>query len=105
MKEPPRIQFHGMAYCEALDAQAREQASHLDHQCRHLTSCQVDFEVPHKHRQLGRPFSVRVGLTLEGHELLVGRLHPEDASVALHNAFDSLKRHLADVVDPGRPAR
>lgn len=105
MKEPPRIQFHGMAYCEALEAAAREQARHLDHQCCNLTSCQVDFEVQHHHRKLGRPFSVRVGLTLEGHDLLVGRLHPEDASVALNNAFDSLRRHLADVVDSGRHAR
>jgi ribosome-associated translation inhibitor RaiA len=98
MKEPPRIQFHGMAFSDALEAAAREHANALDSYGCDLKSCQVDFEVQHHHRKLGRPFSVRVGLTLQGCDLMVGRLHHADASVALHNAFDSLHRHLAEVV-------
>ncbi len=98
MKQAPDIRFIGMGPSEALAAAARDKAAKLDRFYPDLMSCHVVLELEHKHRRQGRPFAVRVDVTLPGHELTVSRVEHEDAYVALRDAFDDMKRQLEDKV-------
>ncbi len=45
--------------------------------------------MPHKHKHQGRPYAVRVDVTLPGQELCVDRVQDEDVYVALRDAFEA----------------
>lgn len=98
MKIPLQVAFHGMTPSPALEANAREKAAKLERFSADLIACRVDIDVAHKHQQQGRPFGVRIHLTLPGDELTVDRVENEDAYVALRDAFDSIRRQIEDRV-------
>jgi ribosomal subunit interface protein len=98
MKQPLQITFHGMEPSDAVEDAARKKAEHLEHFARDIMSCRVVVDVLQKHKHQGRPYAVRIDLTLPGHELVVDRVQDEDVYVALRDAFDAMKRKLEDVV-------
>lgn len=98
MKMPVQIQFHNMDPSEALEDSAREHVLKLEMLASDIMSCRVAIDLEQKHKQQGRPYCVRIDLTLPGHELVVNRVHNEDVYVALRDAFDSMKRQLEDLV-------
>jgi ribosome-associated translation inhibitor RaiA/cold shock CspA family protein len=98
MKLPPQIRFVGMEPSDAVESAARRKAEKLDLLCPDIMSCRVTIEELHKHQRQGRPFAVRIDVTLPEHELSVDRVHDEDAYVALREAFDDMKRKVEDVV-------
>lgn len=98
MQLPVHIQFHGMEASDALEVSARTHAHKLEVFAPDIMSCRVVIEQEQKHQHQGRPYSVRIDLTLPGHELVVNRVQNEDVYVALRDAFDDMKRQLEDVV-------
>jgi ribosomal subunit interface protein len=98
MKQEVHIQFHGMEASEALAASARAHALKLDAFATDIMACRVLIDLEQKHKHQGRPYGVRLDLTLPGHELVVNRVHHEDVYVALRDAFDDMKRQLQEVV-------
>lgn len=98
MKLPVHIQFHGMEPSAALEASAREHALKLESFAPDLMTCRVTIDLEEKHKHQGRPFGVRIDLTLPGHELVVNRVHHEDVYVALRDAFDDMRRQIEEVV-------
>lgn len=96
MKQPVQIRFLHMDASEALEAVAREKATMLDRFRPDLMSCQVTIERADRHKRQGRQFAVRIDVTMNGAELHVGRVHDEDAYVALRDAFDDMKRRIQD---------
>ena len=98
MKLPVQIQFHGMEHADALAMTAREHVHKLELFASDITACRVVIDLEEKHKHQGRPFSVRIDLTLPGHELVVNRVQHEDVNVAMREAFDNMKRQLEDVV-------
>ncbi len=98
MKQPLQIRFLGMSPSDALEAAARKKAEKLDRFCSDIMSCRVTIEQTHKHQHQGRPFAVRVDLTLPEHELSADRAQDEDAYVALREAFDHMTRQVEEVV-------
>jgi ribosomal subunit interface protein len=98
MKLPVHIQFHGMEHSDALEKSAREHAHKLESFANDIMTCRVGIDLEQKHKHQGRPFSVRIDLTLPGVELVVNRVQHEDVNVALREAFDNMKRQLEDVV-------
>jgi ribosomal subunit interface protein len=98
MKLPVQIKFHGMEHSAALAASANEHAQKLESFAPDIMACRVGIDLEQKHKHQGRPFSVRIDLTLPGHELVVNRVQHEDVYVALREAFDNMKRQLEDVV-------
>lgn len=98
MKQPLQIRFLGMAPSDAVETAARKKAGKLDMVCPDIMSCRVSIEQTHKHQHQGRPFAVRVDVTLPDHELVVDRVHDEDVYVALREAFDDMRRQLEDAV-------
>lgn len=83
---------------EAVELAARKKADKLDTLCQDIMSCRVSIEQTHKHQHQGRPYAVRVDVTLPAHELSVDRVQHEDVYVALREAFDNMKRQLEDTV-------
>ena len=98
MKIPVHILFRNMEPSPALEATAREHANKLESFAPDIMSCQVTIDLEQKHQTQGRPYGVRIALTVPGHELAVNRVQHEDAYVALRDAFDSMKRQLQDAV-------
>jgi ribosomal subunit interface protein len=98
MQLPVHIQFHGLNPSDALEARANEHAHKLESFASDIIACRVDIELSQKHMHQGRPFGVRIDLTLPGQELVVNRVQHEDVYVALRDAFDSMKRQLEDHV-------
>lgn len=98
MKQPLQIRFVGMEPSEAVETAAREKAGKLDHFFPDIMSCRVAIELTHKHQRQGRPFAVRIDVTLPGRELSVSRVNDEDVYVALRDAFDDMKRQLENAV-------
>jgi ribosomal subunit interface protein len=98
MKIPVHIQFHGMESSDALETSAREHADKLEAFAPDIMTCRVAIDLEQKHQHQGRPYGVRLDLTLPGHELVVNRVQHEDVYVALRDAFDSMKRQLEDLV-------
>lgn len=94
MKLPLLIGFRGLRPSAALEACARRKAQLLDQHHARIMACRVDIEMLQKHQHQGRPFGVRIHLTVPGQELTVDRVQHEDAYVALRDAFDDMKRQL-----------
>lgn len=83
---------------DAVEAAVRTKVQHLERFSPDIMSCRVVVDLLQKHRHQGRPFGVRIDLTLPGHELVVNRVEHEDVYVALREAFDDMKRQLEDAV-------
>lgn len=98
MKQPLQITFHGMEPSDAVEDAARKKAEHLERFASDIMSCRVIVDLSQKHKHQGRPYAVRIDLTVPGHELVVDRVQDEDVYVALRDAFDAMKRKLEDLV-------
>ena len=58
-------------------------------------------EAPHRHKEHGRVFRVRIDVTVPGDEIVVGRTHDDkldfqDAYAAIDAAFDEARRQVQD---------
>lgn len=96
MKQPLQILFAGMEPSEAVEAAVRAKAEKLDRFHPDIMSCRVTIELAAKRQQQGRPFAVRIVLTVPDRELAVDRVQDEDVYVALRDAFDDMTRQLED---------
>ena len=98
MQSPLQITIRNMPPSEALETHIRDKTLKLESLFEHIVSCRVVVEVPHKHKQQGKQFNVRIDLGVPGSEIVVNRDHHEDVYVALRDAFDGAKRQLEDYV-------
>ncbi len=96
MQIPLQITIRGIEHSDALETHIRDKAEKLDEFYDRIMSCRVVVEVPHKHRQQGKQFTVRIDIGVPGSEIAVNRDHAEDVYVALRDAFDAAKRQLED---------
>lgn len=115
---PTQITFRHLAHSDALEADIRTRVGVLEQLDSAITSCRVTVEMPHRHRQHGRAFHVRVELSIPGRAPVVvnhtpslhgvlkhgeeGAHHKESevdadhrhAYVAVREAFDAAERQL-----------
>ena len=96
MQIPLQITIRDVEHSEALEAHIRSKVSKLEEFFNHITSCRVVVEMPHKHRQQGKQFNVRIDIGVPGSEIVINHDHHEDVYVALRDAFDAAKRRLED---------
>ena len=96
MQTPLQITIRDVEHSEALEAHIRGKVEKLEEFFKHITSCRVVVEVPHKHHHQGKQFNVRIDIGVPGSEIVVNRDHAEDIYVALRDAFDAAKRQLED---------
>lgn len=99
MQLTPEISFKGMPASPAVEAKIREKVATLDRYYDRIMSCRVIVEAPHRHRQKGKIYEVRIDLTVPSGEVVVnrsaakGQAH-EDIYVALRDAFSAARRQL-----------
>ncbi|MGB7816304.1 MAG: ribosome-associated translation inhibitor RaiA [Methylotenera sp.] len=98
MQSPLKLTIHGVDHSEALETRIRAKVEKLEEFFDHITSCRVAVEMPHRHSQQGKQFSVRIDIGVPGNEIVVTRDHAEDVYVALRDAFDAAIRQLKDYV-------
>lgn len=96
MQTPLQLTIRDVDHSEALEAHIRGNVEKLEEFFKHIISCHVVVEVPHKHRHQGKQFNVRIDIGVPGSEIVVSRDHAEDVYVALRDAFDAAKRRLED---------
>ena len=99
MTIPLQITFRDLPSSEAVEAQIRERAEHLEHLFGRVTSCRVVVEGRHRPQRAGRVFHLRVELALPGKIVAVGNgaaaFHAyDDVFVAVRAAFDAARRQL-----------
>lgn len=92
------ITFVHLPRSPALEAAIHRRIEHLTQYCADLHACRVVIEQTQRHAHQGRPFEVRVDVTLNGRELVANRSRHEDVYVAMRDAFDHLTRQLEDTV-------
>lgn len=98
MKLPLDLRFIGMAPSPALAEAVQGKVAQLDRFGADVVGCRVTIEQEHKHQHQGRPFAVRIDLTMPGQEVAINRVQDEDAYVALRDAFDAARRKVEDSV-------
>jgi ribosomal subunit interface protein len=96
MQTPLQITTRDIPHSEALDDHIRQKVAKLETLYPSIMGCRVVVEVPHKHKQQGRQFNVRLDITVPGGELVVNREADGDVYVALRDAFDAAKRQIED---------
>lgn len=96
MHVPVQIVYHEVQHSEALEHDIREKARKLESFHPRLMRCHVSVEQPHRHKQQGKLFNVRVALHVPGGEIVVTRDEHEDVYVALRDAFDVARRQLEE---------
>ncbi|MCG6933328.1 MAG: HPF/RaiA family ribosome-associated protein, partial [Gallionella sp.] len=82
MQLPLQITIRDIEHSDALEAHIRDKADKLDEFFSHIMSCRVVVEMPHKHHQQGKNFTVRIDIGVPGSEIVVNRDHAEDVYVA-----------------------
>ena len=96
MDVPLQISFHGIQHTDAVYNAIREKARRLERHYDRITSCRVVLELAARHKRQGKQVAVRIDLKVPGGEFAVTREHDEDIHVALRDAFDAVRRQLAD---------
>ena len=73
MKYPLQITFRNIRPSEAIEEWIRAEVSKLDTFYSRVMGCRVAIEIPHRHHKKGRPFHIRIDLTVPGEEIVVNR--------------------------------
>jgi len=117
---PVQVTFQGLAHSDALESVVRERVGWLEQFYDGIVGCRVRIEIPHRHRATGRNIDVHVEVTVPGAPPFVVSHAPslhaplkdtEEAGhhkssdiagehryghVAVHRAFDAMRRQLQD---------
>lgn len=96
MKPPYELVFQGKPRSDALEAEAARHVSKLDRFRQDISHCRVNVVLDEKHDHQGKPFNIRIEITIPGHQLVSSKEHDEDVYVALRNAFGNVTRMLED---------
>lgn len=102
MKTELHVLFRGMDASDAVRASVEKFVAKLEELAQDIVACKVYVELEQKHQHQGRPFGVRIDLTLPGHEIAINKVHNEDVYVALRDAFHAARRQLQRLIEERR---
>ncbi len=94
MKIPLQITVRNLSLSEAAESEIQKKVEKLDSICDKIVGCRVRVEAPHRHKQQGILYNVRIDLTVPGKEIVVKREHHEDVYVAIRDAFSAARRQV-----------
>jgi ribosomal subunit interface protein len=83
-----------MSLSKSATHSIEQKAAKLEQFYDHIIGCRVMVETPHRHKNQGSMFNVRIDLTVPGGELIVKREPNQDVYVAIRDAFDAAQRQL-----------
>jgi len=92
---PLQIKFLHMRRMASIEREVAQRVDELQTLHGRIIGCHVFVEVPHHSHQTGNTLEVRISLALPG-ELVVTRKtsSASQPSIAVHQAFEALKRQL-----------
>lgn len=101
MQVPVQVTFRDMPVSDAIEAACWEEAKKLERYYDRITSCRIVVAEPHRRRQKGNLFEIRIDLAVPGRVLVVNREPPkhhrdENIYVAIREAFERARRQLED---------
>ena len=99
MKRQIRIRFAGMEESSALTAAAHGLAHGLAWDYSEIIACWVGIRCDPEETTPGPRYSVRVDVTVPGHELVAKRIRNESVLFAMGHAFEDMKLQLGGI-DP-----
>jgi len=94
VKLPLQISTRKLSLSQAAENTIRQKAEKLETFYRQIIACRVMVETPHRRKNHGTLYNVRIDLTVPGGELVVKREPHEDVYVAIRDAFDAARRQL-----------
>jgi ribosome-associated translation inhibitor RaiA len=106
---PLQITFRDMDHSDSVEDYVRKRAIKLS-AVRRIVACKVAVEAPHRHKNHGRHYRVRIDMTVPGSEVVVDRC-PDvgdacaDVYAAIDYAFDHALRRLRDGAKRKLPVR
>lgn len=125
---PTQVTFRGLPHSDALESEIRERVAWLEQFYAGVVRCRVVVGLPHRHRQDGRHFRIRIELSVPGGAPIVVSQAPSlhgglkdfqeeahrketevdpvhrYAHVAVRRAFDAARRRLEDFAREQRGA-
>jgi hypothetical protein len=112
MQVPMEISYHGVVVPATLEQKLRREAARLDRYADGIVSCRVAVEQPSRRRRSGRPYRVRLEVTLPPNkDLVVSRAGSDDRAPdpllgAVRGTFQAMERKLkrTNAVRRGRDA-
>jgi len=90
---PLQISFRNMKVSEVVDARIREEVAKLETFYKSIMRCRVVVELPHRHRQKGDLYHVRIDMTVPGAELVIKREPSLHASLRKSDAEKQVKSY------------
>lgn len=96
MQTDLQITVRDMEHSPALEERIRDKVKKLEQVYPRIMGCRVVLEAPHRHKQQGKQFIVRLDVTVPGKIIVVNHDHHEDAYVALRDAFNAARRQLEE---------
>ena len=99
MQLPLHITFRNTEPSEAIKGKIHERMDKLNKLYNHIISCEVTVEEPHKHKNKGNIYQVKIILSVPGDRIVASseahynHAH-EEAHVAVRDAFDAIQRQL-----------
>ena len=94
MKLPLQITTRNFHLTEPVEATIRDRAAKLDNYCSEIMKCRLTIEVPHRHKQKGILYELKIDITVPGSEIVVKREPNTDLNIAIRDAFAAAERQL-----------
>lgn len=94
---PVQVLFQGMAPAAVLDAEARLRARKLEDACGLAIGCRVVIASRLTPVGQSRDYTVHLDVQISGRDLVAAsHQHNEDVAAAIRDAFEAVKRQLAE---------
>lgn len=108
MNLPLEITYRNVVKSDYIDNIIRVNSIKLDKICDYITSCRVAIEKPQAHQRGGRPYRVRIDITVPpGHEIVVKKDQTKgdsstQLSTIIKKAFEAAYRQLRSLKERQR---
>ncbi len=99
MQMPLQIAFHGIERSEELVSEAEQLIDRLEAICGELAGCRIAIFQRGLYRRDDRDYTVHLDVSLPNRDAVAAsRHHSEDPRLAMHIAFDAVKREIIEQV-------
>lgn len=108
MQIPVEISFHGVDRSEWSEDFIHRQVERLERYAPDIISCRVAVELPHKHQHRGKPYHVRVEVTLPPKHDLVATAEPVEVPTkvelrtVIRDAFRAMEKQVKKTAERRR---